>query len=129
MLSILILLGGLLHPIFDLPSRSLLLGLVDQELGLRERGDAAAMGGAKVGEEDGVDLIRAHAGALEEARAYDLRRQPGIDEDVALADADQAGRRVRRADGGGFVPEPVAAERAYADDVDPNRGHRGASVR
>src|SRR5450432_2279717 len=79
------------------------------------------MRGTRIGQKNGVDLIGRDAGAFVQTSTKDDRRQAGIDQNMLLADADQRSRRVRRAKRLSLVPKPVAAQRAYADDVNSNR--------
>lgn len=111
-----------------------LFGLVDQPLRPREGGESGAVGWAKAGEEDDVDFVRAKARPLEQPRLQRRSRQAGVDQNSPLAfsgggtfdaRADEGRGGMRRADRRLLAPDPVASERANADDVDSN-GHGSA---
>lgn len=119
--------GGLMDELLKVLTDELLLGFVEEDFGVLEDGQTGVVSGAEVGQEDGVDLFGAQAGAFEEACGDGGGGQAGIDEDVAFAGADEGGGGMGGSDILRFVPEPIAAEGANTDDVKAKLGHLNKS--
>src|SRR5688572_12925342 len=80
------------------------------------------MGQSEVREKDGIDLLGAQSGPLEESGGEGSAGQAGIDQDVAVPGADQGRGGVRRPYGLCLIPQTIPAECSDTDDVEAD-GH------
>ena len=77
----------------------LLLGFVDEELGLCEEADTGAVGGAEIGQENRIDLIGAEACALVQSCSDGCGRQTRINQNSPFARSNECTRGMGGSDG------------------------------